>query len=804
MSNLGLQTDLKTFQLKLYQSFSGNNNIKVTSNNFIKELSTELGLEMCLLIKKQMSSKHKVLASADLNQVSGQIQLSKSTFVFPNDSFVLPITRSSKAFKEISNYNREDFSQLFLVQISADFYLILGKLNDEALQSKLIRLKSVLSHFGFYLDHQYVLKNDSHNEYEEAIKAVVSSSPNSVIYFDKNESLVIINQKAYEFFDKHYGIELKEGMCLSEKSMEAVFGDKIEFMRRALKGEFFHFQKIIPLKGSEVIHAYEIFYRPVKNKFNETIGVLSLAKDDTATINAHKKLRQSEERFKSLIENSPTGIIRLNKDGIITYTSPLVDKIIGYEPNYFLEKSLYDIVQEKDRSRFKEKLASLTKEEPLQLDVFKINNSSGQSISLEGIASVIASKDEDFQELILALNNVTKRVTAESEIIERKKVYETLIQNSFDGIDIISYSEENGKLVGGQMIMRNKLMNDFLNTNGSQKLYDSREALMELAPEIQPDGTPSFELLTNAITQVIKKRFSKADFRMQYEGKSFRDITSSQRLIYMDDKVYLIRNYRDITSRKKQEQIIQKQIEDLNLKNAELLKYIDSNLQLENFAYIASHDLKAPIRSVISFMQLLKNNIKDQIDDKNLKFVDIVLEASVSMQVLIDDLLAFSRINTQKVEIEKLDLRKLIKRLLIEINSSIEEKNGRIIVKNIPEFINGDESRVRQIFQNLMTNGLKFTKEGAQPEVIVDCKENSTHYQFSVSDNGIGIEADYLDKIFLMFKKLHSENKYTGTGIGLSICKKVVEQHDGVIWVESEFGKGSTFYFTIRKNLALT
>jgi len=203
-------------------------------------------------------------------------------------------------------------------------------------------------------------------------------------------------------------------------------------------------------------------------------------------------------------------------------------------------------------------------------------------------------------------------------------------------------------------------------------------------------------------------------------------------------------------------------------------------------------------------MQLLKSNIKDQIDEKNLKFVDIVLEASISMQLLIDDLLSFSRINTQKVEIEKLNLPKLLNRMLIELNTSIEDKKGVVHLRNIPESIVGDESRIRQVFQNLVTNGLKFTKEGEPPVITVTGSEDERSYKFSVSDNGIGIEPEYLDKIFLMFKKLHSENKYQGTGIGLSICKKVIDQHKGSLWVESVHGEGSTFHFTISKHLALS
>ena len=174
------------------------------------------------------------------------------------------------------------------------------------------------------------------------------------------------------------------------------------------------------------------------------------------------------------------------------------------------------------------------------------------------------------------------------------------------------------------------------------------------------------------------------------------------------------------------------------------------------------------------------------------------------MQVLIDDLLAFSRINTQDIEFEEIDMPKLLNHLLIEINQSIAEKNGEVNIISLPERMTGDASRLRQIFQNLITNAMKFHKDGDTPYVEIDYEEEENFYKFRVADKGIGIEEDYHKEVFLMFKKLYSENKYKGTGIGLSICKKIIEQHQGDIWVESTMGEGSTFYFTVSKALEVT
>ena len=178
-----------------------------------------------------------------------------------------------------------------------------------------------------------------------------------------------------------------------------------------------------------------------------------------------------------------------------------------------------------------------------------------------------------------------------------------------------------------------------------------------------------------------------------------------------------------------------------------------------------------------------------------------MISASTNMQVLIDDLLAYSRINTQAIEFENIDLKKLISHLLIEIDSSIRDKNGEVIIGELPETIVADNTRLRQVFQNLITNALKFHKEGETPKVEVTCKSLPSKYEFTVRDYGIGVEEKYLSEIFLMFKKLHSENKFKGTGIGLSICKKISEQHGGSIRAESEIGNGTSIIFSISKNL---
>jgi len=173
------------------------------------------------------------------------------------------------------------------------------------------------------------------------------------------------------------------------------------------------------------------------------------------------------------------------------------------------------------------------------------------------------------------------------------------------------------------------------------------------------------------------------------------------------------------------------------------------------------------------------------------------------MQLLVDDLLSFSRVNSVKNKFEEIELRSFINFTITQISSEIETKQAKVVIENTPKTIYADKIKLSQIIQNLVRNGIKFQKKDSLPQIKINVKESSEEYIFSIEDNGIGIEEDYIGDIFNIFKKLHSKDEYDGNGIGLSICQQIAEKHGGKIWVESVFGQGSTFSFSISKHLNL-
>jgi len=257
--------------------------------------------------------------------------------------------------------------------------------------------------------------------------------------------------------------------------------------------------------------------------------------------------------------------------------------------------------------------------------------------------------------------------------------------------------------------------------------------------------------------------------------------------------------FRDITQEKEQ----QKELERLNseLKNY-TQKLEQSNKDLEQFAYIASHDLQEPLRMVSSFMTQLQKKYQDQLDDKAQTYINFAIDGTKRMRQIIVDLLEFSRAGTQKEKLEKLDLNEEIAEVLSLHHTNLNKYNINLEVEDLPELIY-TKTGIRQIFHNLIGNAIKYRKKEGKANIAIIWKKNKKEFLFKIHDNGIGIDEKHKNKIFQIFQRLHSKSEYSGTGIGLAICKKIIEKYGGKIWLDSQLGIGSDFYFTIPKNIRI-
>ncbi|MEO8172809.1 MAG: PAS domain S-box protein [Sediminibacterium sp.] len=315
---------------------------------------------------------------------------------------------------------------------------------------------------------------------------------------------------------------------------------------------------------------------------------------------------------------------------------------------------------------------------------------------------------------------------------------------------------------------------------------------------IHPDDLHGFLQMQSAIMNNPSELYWEDEYRFRCKDGKYA---------YVFDKGYILRDVhgkatrligatRDITDRKESEALLLELNNRLKQRADELAA---SNVELERFAYIASHDMQEPLRMITSFLQLFKKKYEDHLDETAEQYIHFAVDGADRMKKLIMDLLEYSRVGSNKDDLTEIDTNVLLQEVLNVFVSRLAEMKASVVINNLP-VIKGNRTQLFQLFQNLIGNALKY-HTGESPQVEIEGKEEEQHFLFSVRDNGIGIKPIFFEKIFVLFQRLHHKNEYSGTGIGLAICKKIVDKHGGKIWVESEPGKGSCFYFTISKSV---
>jgi PAS domain S-box-containing protein len=303
---------------------------------------------------------------------------------------------------------------------------------------------------------------------------------------------------------------------------------------------------------------------------------------------------------------------------------------------------------------------------------------------------------------------------------------------------------------------------------------DDRTAVDQAYAESIRDGRDSYEI----VHRVIKR--ASGEIRIVHEKcEHFRN--ESGQIIRSIGMVH------DITERKQAEVELHRTLEELKSSNAEL----------EQFAYVASHDLQEPLRGIAGLAQLLQQRYQGQLDNQADEFINLIVDGTQRMQTLINDLLAYSRIGRRGETIHPTKAEAALKATMENLNVAIREYGATITNESLPT-VKADATQLIQLFQNLIGNAIKFRAD-RPPQIHIGVTDAGNFWQFSVRDNGIGIEPQYFERIFQVFQRLHTRREYKGTGIGLAICKKIIERHGGRIWVESEIGHGTTFYFTLPK-----
>jgi PAS domain S-box-containing protein len=508
------------------------------------------------------------------------------------------------------------------------------------------------------------------------------------------------------------------------------------------------------------------------------MATIAQGHDITGRKRAEEVLRESEARFRRLLQMAPLPLCLVTKEGAITFRNDRFVRVFGYKADDV--PTLAEWWQRAYPDPQYRQWATATWDEA-------VRNAAAEGRDIDPVEyKVICQSGE---ERVVEISGITlgeELLTTFIDLTERKKAEEALQESERS----LREAQKMAQLGNWSWDIRSGVV------EWSEEVYnifhlDPKEftpqidSILALSPWPEERGRDK-ELIRTAMESHEKgdyeQRFIRPDGSTGYYYSTFQGKYDQE-----DNLISIIGTVLDITERKSAEEKLQRAMADLER----------SNKELEQFAYVASHDLQEPLRMVASYTQLLAQRYEGQLDDKAKKFIDYAVDGAVRMQRLINDLLAYSRVNSKRETPEMIDSHSILGEALRNLSAAIEENRVIVINEDLP-MVRADATQLSQLFQNLIGNAIKF--RGAEsPRIQVSASDLGREWRFSVKDNGIGIDAQYADKVFVIFQRLHTRQEYPGTGIGLAICKRIVERHGGRIWFESEPGKGSTFYFTLPK-----
>jgi PAS domain S-box-containing protein len=480
----------------------------------------------------------------------------------------------------------------------------------------------------------------------------------------------------------------------------------------------------------------------------------------------HLPFRQ--ELLPVVLESAPMAIVVVNQRGEIVLVNEQTEQLFGYQRHEMIGKSVEMLVPESSRERhphFRTGFMSDARKRAMGAgrDLYGLRKD-GSAVPVEIGLTPVETEDGTF--VLSAVVDITERKRAE----ERFRIAVEASPNAMVMVD-----------PDGRIVLVNSQTEHMFGYSRDELMGQSVEILV---PDRLRDRHPSYRAGFFAVPEPRPMGAGRDLYGMRKDGVEV-PVEIGLSPIRTESGVMVLSAIVDITERKKAEEALAHQ-------TAELAR---SNAELEQFAYVASHDLQEPLRAVAGCLQILEQRSGDKFDIEDSELVDHAVEGASRMQQLIDDLLTYSRLGTREPSQTSVDLTEVVTLVLHHLGPAIAEQDAEIDVGELPVVI-ADRTQMVQLFQNLIANSLKY-RSADPPRVRIGYERESDSWLFSVADNGIGIESRYFDRIFRVFQRLHTRQHYPGTGIGLAICKRIVDRHGGEIWLDSAPGKGSTFFFTL-------
>lgn len=503
--------------------------------------------------------------------------------------------------------------------------------------------------------------------------------------------------------------------------------------------------------------------------------------------------RRSEAKFASLVQAAQDGIVIADGAGRIVSWNDGAARMFGYQEQAVLGKPWSMILPERLRSEFNRwQQAAMAGDERLlgrAVEIYAMRES-GEEFPVEVTLSRWGAGGEMSLSAIIRDTSERKRVEQALRLSEAR--FRTTFENAAIGILL---TDDQNRIVEANPALERML------GYGVGELRGLDQSML-----VHPEDRAATESLTEALLD-RRQPYVKQQKRYLRKDGSIMWGSLTVSLIHDDEgkPLNLLRMIEDVTELRAAEEALNRAYHELEQRveartwelREQASELARSNAELEQFAYVASHDLQEPLRSVSSFAQLLERRYKDQLGEEGLRFVRFIVSGTDRMRGLITDLLAYSRVGASEKPHTVVDTGEVLAAVLSDLDANIGECHAEISHGSLPT-VWGDAADLLQLFQNLIANALKFNRS-SPPRVEISAEDAGEEWLFTVRDNGIGIDPNFMPRLFTIFQRGHGREEYAGTGIGLAICKKVVERHHGRIWAESEPGRGTAFFFTLPK-----